>query len=170
MKYLHLLRHAKSDWDDQALPDHERPLAPRGRDAARRVAAYLRKARLRPDLVLCSSAVRAVETYQAIAGALGRSVSVSVEDALYAATWGDLLARLQELPSQLERVLVIGHNPSLEELAAELAGDGEDAALSYLGAKFPTAALATLRFEGPWSSLGAGCAYLVSLVIPADLG
>jgi phosphohistidine phosphatase len=179
-KYLYLLRHAKSDWADPATPDHERPLAPRGRKDAKRLGSYLHRAKLRPDLVLCSSAARAVETYELIADALGHSAMLSVEDELYGASWQQVLARLTRLPGELagelpagndmERVLVIGHNPTLEELASQLAGDGDKAAISQLHGKFPTAALATLRFEGPWAGLAPGAAFLESLVTPAELG
>jgi phosphohistidine phosphatase len=179
-RHLYLLRHAKSDWADAATPDHERPLAPRGRKDAKRLASYLRRAKLRPDLVLCSSAARAVETYELIAEALGHSAMLSVEDELYGASWQQLLARLTRLPGELagelpagsdmERVLVVGHNPTLEELVSQLAGDGDKAAISQLREKFPTAALAALRFPGPWAALVPGAAYLESVVVPTGLG
>ena len=156
MKSLYLLRHAKSSWDKPDLADHDRPLAPRGRAAARRLAVYMRKAKVRPELVLCSSAVRAWQTYKAIAPALGASVEVSVEDALYGASSADLLDRLRVLPEQVGAVLLIGHNPAMQELATELAGDGDPASLALLGDNFPTGALAALDVPGRWAELGPG--------------
>ena len=155
MKTLYLLRHAKSSWDDPRLADHERPLAPRGREAARRLAKHMARAKLRPDLVLCSSAARAVETYEALAGAL-RGPEVSTEDGLYGAVTEDLLARLRQVGEGVRSVMLVGHNPGLADLGR-------------LRDKLPTGALAVLSFDGAWAALGPGCANLESLVVPRDL-
>lgn len=168
LKTLYLLRHAKSSWDDESLPDHERPLAPRGWDAGKRLASHVAKAKLRPQLVICSSARRARQTYEALAGAIG-SPELSVEDGLYGASSEDILERVQQIPGELERVMIVGHNPGLADLVAELTGDGEAATLSQLQEGFPTAALATLTFDGEWQELGPGRAYLMSLVVPRAL-
>ena len=168
MKSLYFLRHAKSDWADTGLPDHDRPLAPRGREAAARLATYVAKVKLCPQLVLCSTALRARQTYEALSGALGDPES-SFEGWLYGASPQEVLARLQQLPEHLERVLLVGHNPVFAELVASLAGDGEAAALSQLEDNFPTGALATLTFDGPWAGLAGGLAYLESIVVPRGL-
>ncbi len=168
MKTLYLLRHAKSSWDDPRLADHERPLAPRGREAARRLAKHMARAKLRPELVLCSSAARAVETYEALAGAL-RGPEVSTEDGLYGAGTEDLLARLRQVGEGVRSVMLVGHNPGLADLAAALAGSGEPADLGRLRDKLPTGALAVLSFDGAWAALRPGCASLESLVVPRDL-
>ena len=164
MNTLYLLRHAKSAWDDPSLADHERPLSPRGREAVRRLEHHVVEARLWPELVLCSSAVRARDTYQPLSRALGEP-ETSVEDGLYAASTEELLGRLHQVPEGARRVMVVGHNPGLGELALALAGDGDPAALSQLQDNFPTGALATLSFAGPWRQLASGVAYLESLVV-----
>jgi phosphohistidine phosphatase len=169
VKTLYLLRHAKSSWDDPGLTDHDRPLAPRGRKAARRIASHLSRTQRRPRLVLCSSATRARQTWDAIAGVLGATAEVVVEDALYGADAVELLARLHEVPEAVEAVLVVGHNPALQDLASWLAGGGDPGSLGRLRDKFPTGAMATLSTEGAWDSLGAEQAYLVALVAPRDL-
>jgi phosphohistidine phosphatase len=169
LKSLYLLRHAKSSWDKPDLADHDRPLASRGQRAAARMAVHIRTANVHPELVLCSSAVRALQTYRAIAPALAPSVELSVEDALYGASWADLLERLQVLPERVGTVLLIGHNPAMHELAIELAGDGAAAALAQLGEKFPTGALASLDVPGQWEALEPGQAHLESLIVPRDL-
>jgi phosphohistidine phosphatase len=166
MPRLHLLRHAKSSWDDPGLADRDRPLAPRGRRAAERMAEHLRAAGVRPALVLCSSAVRARQTLTAVADALG-DPPTAIEDALYLAEPEDVLGRLRAVPDADPEVLVIGHNPTLQELALELARDGSD--LPRLREKLPTGALVTLAFEGPWRDLGPGRATLVAFVTPRDL-
>ena len=169
MNSLYLLRHAKSSWDDPGLSDHDRPLAPRGRKAARRMALYLRKAKIRPQLVLCSSAARAVQTYDAISTALEGPVVVSVEDDLYGASDAGLLARLHEVADTVRAVLVVGHNPGLQDLALGLADDGNPTEVARLGDKFPTCALANLDVPTTWDALGPGHAHLKSLVLPRDL-
>jgi phosphohistidine phosphatase len=168
LKTLYLLRHAKSSWDDPSLADHERPLAARGRDALRRLERHITKAKLQPQLVLCSSALRARETYEALAGALGEP-RVSVEDGLYGAGSEEILERVRGVAGEVERLLVVGHNPGLAELVTELAGQGEAAALAKLQEGFPTGALATLTFEGAWRDLERGCCRLADLVAPRGL-
>src|SRR4249919_2403209 len=94
---LLLLRHAKSAWDDPSLADHDRPLAPRGTKALRRLADYLTRAEYRPDVVLCSSARRTVETLDGIRSALPKRASVEIADELYGAHANTLLRRLHGL-------------------------------------------------------------------------
>jgi phosphohistidine phosphatase len=98
--------------------------------------------------------------------ALG-SPEVKIESRLYEASWDDLLGRLRELPPQADSVVLIGHQPAIQELAVRLAGDGAD--LPRLRAKFPTGALATLLFAGEWEGLQSGSAELVDFVKPKEL-
>jgi phosphohistidine phosphatase len=161
---VYLLRHAKSDWSDQTLPDHARPLAPRGRRDAKRIASHLRRRGIEPTLVLCSSAERTRETLDLVRPALG-DAPAQIEDELYAAPSDQLLERLRALPEESDSVLVIGHNPGLQELALVLATPSRT-----LEAKFPTAALATLSVpDATWAQLAAGDAELTEFVVPKQL-
>ncbi len=170
MRTLYLLRHAKSSWDDPSVADHARPLSGRGRRAARQLALHVEQQAVRPALVLCSSAQRARETLDAIRPALGKAADVLFEDGLYGAEVRELVARLRRAPGDAPSVMVIAHNPGMQELAIHLAGDGDEATLARTRAKFPTGGLATLDLgQHPWASLAAGQAYLVSLVTPSDL-
>jgi phosphohistidine phosphatase len=166
VRTLYLLRHAKSSWDDPGLADHERPLAPRGRRDGERVAEYLGREEIEPELVLCSSAARAQETLELVRPALGSS-TVFVEDELYAASSDRLLARIRLVPEEVASVMVIGHNPGLEELALGLASTGDE--LGRLEEKFPTAALATLVLSPAWAALAPGDATLAAYVVPKQL-
>ena len=168
MKVLYLLRHAKSSWDDPDLPDRDRPLAPRGRRAARKLADHLRRAGIAPALVLCSSARRATETLDAIVPALEPAPDVRVEEELYGASAAELVRRLQAIPADVASALLIGHNPSIQSAALALAR-GEDQLVAQLRDKMPTGALATLELDGEWSAAAAGTARLVSLVVPREL-
>jgi phosphohistidine phosphatase len=167
MKQLFLVRHAKSSWDDPELPDHDRPLAPRGRRAARLLAEHLGREGITPSLVLCSTARRTRETLEGIAPALGEGTRVQIEDELYAASGQRLLERLRVVEDGAGSVLLIGHNPGVEQLALSLAGSGEK--LADVRRKYPTGALATLEFAGRWSELRPGRAELTGFVTPKRL-
>jgi phosphohistidine phosphatase len=166
VKRLFLLRHAKSSWDDPGLDDHERPLSGRGRRASKLIREHLRREQITPSLVLCSSARRTRETLERVMPAPGRA-DVSLEDGLYGASSETLLQRLREVPPDVESVMVVTHQPAIQELTLDLAGDGVD--LARVRAKFPTGALATLLFAGDWSELGPGSAELVAYVKPKEL-
>jgi phosphohistidine phosphatase len=171
MKRLLLLRHAKSSWDDPALADFDRPLAPRGRKAAERMGRELAARNWLPQLALVSSAARTRETWGLVAAALSGSVSTDFPDALYDATAENILSEIQRTPKAVKTLLVLGHNPGLEDLARRLAGDNSEAkALQRLREKFPTAALARFDFDGKWAGLGFGGARLTHFLRPKDLG
>jgi phosphohistidine phosphatase len=165
---LMLLRHAKSDWPD--VPDRDRPLAKRGRRDAPRIGRWLRDRGYLPDVVVCSAARRARQTWELMAPELGGSPSVTFEPRAYAAGAQTLLYLAQELPGKYRAALLIGHNPGLAELANSLvepsAGNGK---LSPDGLRLPTAAAAILEFDGNWPGLSPGQARLIDYIAPADL-
>jgi len=179
---LVLLRHAKSAWPD--VPDHERPLAGRGIRTAPVMGRWLRDAGLVPDQVLCSTARRARETWQFAQAGLAATPPVSFEDRIYDATATELLALVREVPPATGTLLLIGHNPAIEDLALMLAaapgaarpsaaGPGSGTAssgdLERMRAKFPTAAIAVLQPAGTWRALAQGRARLTAFVTPRDL-
>ena len=166
MKRLFLLRHAKSSWDDPGLDDHDRPLAPRGRRASALIAQHLARERIGPVLVLCSSAKRTRETLERVVPVLD-PVDVRIERELYGASSEQLLQRLRGVSDEVVSVILVGHQPAIQELALHLAGEGSE--LEQMRAKFPTAALATLTFAGEWSELGHGSAELIAYVKPKQL-
>jgi phosphohistidine phosphatase len=167
-KTLYLLRHLKSSWDEPGLADHERPLAPRGRRAGKKLARHLRKARVAPELVLCSPSVRTRETLETIRSALGEP-DVRFPPELYAASEETLLRALRSVEWKRSSVLVIAHNPGLEELALALAGRGDERLRERLAEKFPTGAFAALVFGGVWSELAPAACELVEYLVPREL-
>jgi phosphohistidine phosphatase len=164
VKRLFLLRHAKSSWKDEGLTDRDRPLAPRGRRAAKVMARHLQEERISPALVLCSPARRTRETLEAVSP----RGEVRIEDELYGASGTELLERLRDVPDEIESVMLIGHNPAIEELALGLAASG--ARLEDMERKFPTAALATLILPDSWREVAPGSAELIAFVTPKELG
>jgi phosphohistidine phosphatase len=167
MLRLHLLRHAKSSWGDSTLADAERPLAPRGRKAAKQLARWAAQHDVRPELVVCSSAVRARQTLQRVLPGLGRP-DVSTEDSLYGASTESLLARVQALPDEVEEAMLIGHNPAMQTLVLLLAEPGE--LRDRAATKVPTGALASLEADvSGWAEVKPGQMRLASFVVPRDL-
>jgi phosphohistidine phosphatase len=169
MHTLYLLRHAKSSWADPTLPDHERPLAPRGRRDGKRIAKHLVQLGIEPELVLCSSAERTRETLELMRLGLSATSTVMLEKELYAASSDRLLERIRAVPEAVTSVMLVGHNPGLQDLALALTSAGAE--LERLKAKFPTAALATLALPNTtWSELSQADAVLAAYVVPKQLG
>lgn len=167
MRRLHLLRHAKSSWDDPALRDHDRPLAPRGRKAAKRVARWLATHEVRPELVVCSSAARAEETLERILPSLG-DPEVRIDHALYAAPAALLLEHVRALPDDVGEAMLVGHNPGIADLLLLLARPGP--LRRRAKEKVPAGALATLEADvARWLELGPGSAALAAYVVPRQL-
>ncbi|MFJ8467921.1 SixA phosphatase family protein [Streptomyces swartbergensis] len=166
LRRLVVLRHAKSAWPLD-VADHERPLAPRGRRDAPAAGRALAEADCLPDLALCSTAVRARRTWELAAAEWGTPPPVRYDRRLYAASPAGLLAVVHEVSAEVETLLLIGHNPGLEELVLALAGDGLDDSLERVRTKFPTSAIAVLSWYGTtWRDLTPGTALLTSLTVP----
>jgi phosphohistidine phosphatase len=171
VKTLVLLRHAKSAWGDPRLDDHDRPLNGRGERAAKAMADHIAAKVPRPDLILCSTAMR---TRQTLAPLLKRLDSpqppISLESGLYLASEDVLLDHLRAVPDGAVTVLLIGHNDGIGQLAADMAGSGPPDALARLRDKYPTGALAVFRVpDGPWSDLAPGSGELVEFMRPRDV-
>jgi len=177
MKELLLLRHAKSSWATAGMDDFERPLNKRGRRAAAALAGYLEAEGLRPALVLCSDALRTRQTLDLLRDALGGRVAAHLEPELYLADPSTLLDRLRKVADDVPSVMVIAHNPGLQELALELAaaaGPADSALAARIESKFPTGALARFRLKiERWHDLALdgskGMVKIVGYTIPADL-
>lgn len=158
---LVVMRHAKSSWKTNE-PDVRRPLSPRGtRDA---VVAGQALARLDPDVVLCSPAVRTQQTWQCLRLGGVRCEDVRVVDGLYAASSGAVLDEVRRLPDSAGTVLLVNHEPTVSDLVLRLARP--NALTAEVDLKFPTCAIAVLRFAGAWAELGDGGASLLTFRVP----
>ncbi len=168
---LLLLRHAKSSWDDPSLDNFDRPLAKRGREAAPRIAREMARRGWQPDHALVSPALRTRQTWELVAEILPGGISHDFVPAIYEAPAARILEAIRAAPEDATCLLVVGHNPGLEELVASLVGSGSDAhAKARMRAKFPTAALAVFDVEAEWRALGPGGARLVAFARPTDMG
>jgi phosphohistidine phosphatase len=157
---LIVLRHAKSDWSG-GVADHDRPLAGRGRREAVLAGRWLREHGLDVDLVLCSSAKRTRQTWKRVATQLdtgsGRGPELRIEERLYAASDRQLLRVVRALPDSARSVLLVGHNPGLEDLVAELTG---------VGKPLKTSSIAVLSSRSGWAQAGVRWARLDASVTP----
>lgn len=169
MRRLMLLRHAKSAWPG-GTADIDRPLAPRGREAAPRMARYIAEEVLLPDLVLVSPARRTQETWELVRAAAG-DAPVRTEPRIYEAPPGRLLEVVQEVEPEVRTLLLIGHNPGFEGLARLLVGHGDRYAFARLTQKYPTAGLAVIDCPvESWRDVEPRSGRLDRFVTPKTLG
>lgn len=170
-RQLILLRHAKSAWPND-VPDHERPLAPRGRRDAPAAGLWLRNSSYVPDRVLCSTARRARETWQLAEENLSAHPQIVFEDRVYEASAMELLDLARQTPLDVHNLLIVGHDPAVRGLTLELVSEppsgAEAEAFGRVQVKYPTAAIAVLSFSGNWLELRRGQARLARFVAPDD--
>lgn len=165
---LFVLRHAKSDWASGEEQDFDRPLNGRGKKDAPRMGRWMKERGLVPDLVISSPAKRAKGTAKAVVKALAKSKDdIHWEPRIYEATLPTLLKLVSSLPAETHRVLLVGHNPGLEELVTYLVSPSQlpEPPVGFI----KTATLAWLVIEGPWSEADRGCADLAQLMRPKQL-
>jgi phosphohistidine phosphatase len=167
MTRLLLLRHAKARWADPGSRDYERALEPSGKADSETIAASMLLAGYVPDIVLCSGARRARETWEAASRHL-RADDVRYLDGLYSSDAGGYLEIIREA-ADAESLLVVGHNPMMEDLALALSRDGQAAALAAVARGFPTSGLAVLRFSTSLARIEPEDGYLEDFLAPRDL-
>ena len=168
MKTLTLLRHAKSGWDDSVARDFDRPLNPRGRRAAATMGRHLRALDMAFDRVIASPAVRVQETLDDVGQGFGR-MAPEWDRRLYLASAASLLDVIRECPADIGSLLLVGHNPGLEDLVLLLVADDGAALRDEVEAKYPTGTLAELTLPDGWSAAARGTATLTRFVRPRDL-
>lgn len=167
MKTILILRHAKSDWGDPSLADFDRPLAGRGQKDAPRMGEVLALFNCVPDKILSSPARRARQTAEAAAKACGYKKSIQWEESFYGGGSEDLIAALQSLPPTIERPLLVGHNPTLEETVTDLLSPRREGWYQESSIRLPTAGLVCLEVDiMEWAALERGEAVLRWFLIP----
>ncbi|GMQ80838.1 MAG: histidine phosphatase family protein [Rhodothermia bacterium] len=160
MKTVILLRHGKSDWDADYVGDHRRPLAGRGQKASIKVGKFLARTNQLPGLVLCSTALRTRETLElAMDAGEWTDVDVKYDNTIYHAGYDQMLRCLAALPDEVDRVMVVGHEPTASLLAGQLIGGAS--------LNFPTAAVARIDLNlEHWKSCRSGVGTLIWLISP----
>ncbi|MEN3329233.1 MAG: phosphohistidine phosphatase [Acidobacteriota bacterium] len=161
MKTLFLLRHAKSSRKDQSLPDFERPLNRRGKQAAERIGRYLKRELIVPELVLSSPAVRARETIERVAKAATWTPEIRFDQRIYEAGGLRLLDVVSQIENERKTALLVGHNPGIEELLMLLTGESK---------RVPTGTLINLELKSSkWTTAADKRAKLAWIIKPRDL-
>ena len=161
MKDLLLMRHAKSSWKDDKLADFERPLNDRGRKAAALIGRYIAQENISIDLVVSSPAVRARQTIEHVLRAAKKSVELRFDQLIYEATSMRLLEVISQVEDERKSVLLVGHNPGMEELLGTLVG-GEQ--------HMPTASLAIVSLQSKkWDKVSGSKADLTAFIKAKDL-
>lgn len=169
-KTLFLLRHAKAVTGGAQMSDRERPLDHRGEEAARAMGRAMNGRGWVPEAALVSPATRTRQTWAMLAPELDGAPAPAFPQALYPGSVMSLLSEATGLPDETNSAIIVGHNPSIGELAVILAGTGSDPhAVALVEEKFPTAALAKLDFDGNWRDLAPGKARLTDCLRPKDL-
>ncbi|HKT84935.1 MAG TPA: histidine phosphatase family protein [Novosphingobium sp.] len=171
MKTLGIFRHAKSDWNDARLRDFDRPLNKRGRKGAAIMGRHISEHGIEWQRILASPAVRVTQTIEIAAQAVGASPPVSWDRRIYLANSATLMDVLRDQTGDPASILLIGHNPGLEDLIFDLVpDDGSSPLRDIVEEKFPTAAYAVLELDiENWQAIDENCAGLVHLVRPRDL-
>lgn len=169
MVRLLLFRHAKSSWDDPAIADAERPVSARGRRAADAMGQLLADSGYVPDLVLCSPAVRARQTLEIASVHWSPSPIVRSVESLYERLGRDYLPIVQREGGEAACMMLVAHNPAIEDTASTLIGLGDEGLRERVHQKFPTAAVAVIDFPTErWSEVGPGLGQLVAFLRPRD--
>ncbi|ONF95065.1 SixA phosphatase family protein [Sphingomonas jeddahensis] len=170
MKTLTLLRHAKSGWDDPVARDFDRPLNAKGRKAAEVVGRHLKGLELGFDHIVASPARRVVETIAEVAAGYGAAIDPAWDKRLYLASAVTLLDVARETPRDADRLLMIGHNPGLEDFVLMLMAGGDPTLVAAAEAKYPTATVAELTFAvDHWADVAAAAGTLTRFIRPRDL-
>lgn len=167
MRTLLILRHAKSDRAQPGVDDFARPLNSRGRDAAARMGAWMKEHHLQPEWVICSPSVRTRETLTLLRQHLAiPETLIDFDERLYLADVATLLGVLTRCPQDMNNVLLVGHNPGVEQLLVHLCG--EALPVSAKGKLMPTAALAQIALPDDWHTLPLRAGKLTQIIRPEE--
>lgn len=167
MSRLFLLRHAKAGWAEPGMRDFDRPLDAAGKEHAEATGIAMRDGGYTPELVICSSARRARETLEGIAKNLATG-RVTYTEGLYSTDAAGYVDIIRDAPP-VGSILMIGHNPMMEDVALALSGDGREEARHAMVAGFPTSGLAVIRFPGTFAEAAPGKGYLDAFLTTTDL-
>lgn len=165
MSRLFLLRHAKAIWAKPSMSDFDRPLDNEGNSSLDRLAEAMLSSGVLPEKILLSASCRTRETAFGLIKRLGINVETVIDETIYSGGPNEYMQAIRANAGS-GQLMLVGHNPSIEDLALALCGDGEAASMSRLGAGFPTSALAIMRFDGPLSEIARGKGFLESFPLP----
>ena len=160
MKKLYILRHAKSAYPENT-DDHSRPLNKRGENSCRLIASYMKENNIGPEVILSSDAMRTKQTTKNILKILGSDVKPEFSEKLYLATAGEILKVISKVESSVNSLMIVSHNPGVENLVSLITGGGDKDSMNRLRVKYPTAGLSCLKIDiDNWEYINPSQAYL----------
>ncbi|MFD1197169.1 SixA phosphatase family protein [Brucella gallinifaecis] len=165
MSRLFLLRHAKAQWAKPSTKDFDRPLEEEGIASLENLAQAMQKAGTLPECIVLSASHRTRQTAEILVECLGIDVEMIIDDTIYSGGAAEYLQSIKNNAGS-RQLMLVGHNPSIEDLALALCNDGHEPSMARLEAGFPTAALAIIAFDGPLSDIAPGKGYLESFPHP----
>ncbi|EQA72301.1 putative phosphohistidine phosphatase SixA [Leptospira noguchii serovar Panama str. CZ214] len=168
LKQIHLIRHSKSDWETEFKSDHERPLSQRGKKNARFLRKYLEKIEFKTDLFLISDSKRTIDTFKIITKNRNLSLEATTTEDLYESDSEDILTTIRSLNRKFENIALLGHNPSIEEIANKLIRGNEDSSFSEsMFLKFPTSGFLSIQIKAEsWKEVGKLPGKIIRFWIP----
>ncbi len=170
-KILYILRHAKAETGAASQDDHDRRITQRGLEAASAMGHFFTRQGIRPDAVICSTAVRARETWAEVMNAYGRDVPTEFADRLYLASVNETMQLIAQANENVQRLLIVGHNPGLHQFSLKLAKSGAQELMDTIGIKFPTCSFAAVALgDAPWKDIAHMHGELKAFVTPSMLG
>ena len=170
MKTIFLLRHAKSSWDDVSLDDFDRPLSTRGIKSCKKIGKYLKKNKLIPDIVYCSSAIRAKQTWELVNRIVEKKKNVVYKSKLYMANSSDFIDVIRKTDNIFHSLMLISHNPGMEIFAREISKNKTDKHYESIDLKYPTGGLVIIRFNlNIWSKIKYETGDICEFIKPRDL-
>ena len=170
-KILYILRHAKAEAGSPHQDDHDRHITQVGVDAAQAMGQHFARQGVRPDFVLCSTAVRAKETWETVQLAYGREVPMELSDRLYLASVNETMQLVGNTNENVQRLLIVGHNPGLHQFSLKLAKSGTSSLMDTISIKFPTCSFAAIALgDAPWKEIAHMHGELKAFVTPSMLG
>lgn len=165
MYRLLLLRHAKAMWAKPGMKDYDRPLDVEGQSSLDRLAKAIEKSAILPDRIVLSGSCRTKETAFGLIRRLGAKIETVIDDTIYSGSPSDYLQSIR-IHGNVKTFMLVGHNPSIEDLALALCNNGQERDFARLRAGFPTAAIATIAFEKPLYELSQTTGVLESFPSP----
>ena len=169
-KTLYILRHAKAQTGTATQEDFDRALTQSGMETAQRLGHHLAGEGLRPQLVLCSSAVRTRQTLDGVQDAFNPPLVVEYRDKIYNSSAGEMLSMFALLDESISSCMVVAHNPGIHQLAVKLAREGDDKTLDTLALKYPPCSLTIVESEGAWRDVAVSNSKLIAFLPPSSIG
>ncbi|MBH71592.1 MAG: phosphohistidine phosphatase [Pelagibacteraceae bacterium] len=170
MKTIFLLRHAKSSWDNLNLDDFDRPLSNKGIKASKKIGNYLKTNKFVPDIIYCSTAKRAKQTWELTNRIIKKKKNILYKDNLYMANLSEFMKIIKKTKNKFKNLMIVSHNPGIESLAIELSKNENNKFHQIINIKYPTGALVVIKFNlNDWGKINYKKGEIYEFIKPKEL-